>query len=104
MFVPMPPPPSREARELAGYLQQVIDAYQQDHPELNANDISRALTLTRAAHGSRAALAAKIAAMAVLGGMMVVFASQSSEGEVMWVVLGAVVLMMLLAVFKAKRL
>ena len=55
MYVPIstapPPPPSREAQELAERLTAVTEAYQHDHPQMSLRDVREAMTLARQAAG-----------------------------------------------------
>lgn len=81
VYVPTPPPPpSREATELSEYLNRVIDAYREEHPELKDEDVVRALEIARPANPHAARAIAAVAVVIVLVIAAVVFVAVAKNG------------------------
>ena len=103
MYVPMPPPPppSPEARELAEFIEKVIDAYRINHPEMSLREIRQAVKLAEPSAGNplgKQAVGAMILGLVMFFGVGLYYSKSVSgtgiggEANIPWVIIGIAVM------------
>lgn len=100
-----PPPPSEEVVELSQYLNQVIEAYKEDHPELTVAEVQHALRLSTPSSASRAmvALAIGLAGFMALGVVAFFAMNGSTGGQIPWMILGVGLLTVVFGIVAVAR-
>lgn len=107
MYIPVPTappaPPSAEAQELGEHLERVIQAYQADHPEMSPLEVRQAVQLAQRAVGGgpnpkMLIKGVLVGLIAFMGLGVFFFRSNPDLGQIPFVMIAVVVLMVVLGV------